>query len=211
MHLSLRRAIALAATLWAGQASAALVTMTGLSQGFQGVGSPIGTAVSATFDLDFAGGAHVFLDRASVRSFSVQFGAIVFNSSDLTNWDFEMYTDATGAVGGLQLLASFGGTSADDLGVSLDLRENVWWTSFSATCAEGDVRLLCDFEQSRAFAAVHDIQWGSAAYTLTVDGPVQAVPEPASLALAGIAMLGLVAGSRRAGKPGRLCAANPGV
>src|SRR6218665_1361779 len=115
MHLSLRRAITLAATLWAGQASAALVTMTGLSQGFQGVGSPIGTAVSATFDLDFAGGAHVFLDRASVRSFSVQFGAIVFNSSDLTNWDFEMYTDATGAVGGLQLLARFGGPSPHPL------------------------------------------------------------------------------------------------
>jgi hypothetical protein len=206
VKLSLRQAIlpiaALIATVMSGQASAALVTMTGQTLGFVGVGPAAGTPVSASFDLDFDGEAHVFLYRDAVRSFSVQFADINFTSNDLTNWDFRMFTNAAGQVGGLQFLASFGGATPDDLGVSVDLRADQWWTSYNAICDNNaGLRGPCDINRTGALSSYGDFEWGSASFTVTPQ--TEAVPEPASLALVGVGMLGALGVSRRTGKAGR--------
>ncbi|MCX2863158.1 PEP-CTERM sorting domain-containing protein [Paucibacter sp. PLA-PC-4] len=206
MNPTLRRAIPLVAALFAtamsGQASAALVTMTGQALSFVGVGPAAGTPVSATFDLDFDGEANVFVRRDAVRSFSVQFFDINFTSNDLTNWDFVMFTNASGQVGGLQFLASFGGATPDDLGVSVDLRADQWWTSYNGICDNNaGLRGPCAIDQTGAFSSYGNFQWGSAAFTVTPQA--EAVSEPASLALVGVGLLGAIALSRRSGKSGR--------
>lgn len=82
----------------------------------------------------------------------------------------------------------------------MDLRENQWWTSYSATCDLNGFRGPCDFDQTRALGAISELQWGNASFTITQEA---ALPEPASLTLAGIGMLGLIATSRRTGKVNR--------
>jgi hypothetical protein len=194
MQHTCRRALTILAASWAFNATAAVVTMTGTCDlSCDQLGLAPGGTVSASFDLDVAGVASLEVGKASVVSFWVNFGNIAFDSGDLSNWDFRMVTDAAGSVTGLQFLASFG-SSFDTLGDSLDLRESQWWTSHSAVCSDGVVGTACDFNVAPAFGAIGNYQYGASAFRIAA--VAQGVPEPTSLALAGVALCGLFGASK---------------
>lgn len=188
MKTLLRTLPLIAAACWTMHAHAAIVTTSGVCEAHcEGLGLPIGGTVSATFDIDYTGGANVWLGRDAINSFVVQFGNITFDSSDAASWDFRMLTGENDTVAGLQFLASFG-TSFDDRGDTVDLRESVWWSSHNGACSDGVSGMPCDFAVTAAFGA-YDGQWGAATSSITLD--TQGVPEPSSLALAAVGLLGL--------------------
>lgn len=182
----IRRTLVLAGILCATGASASVVTMTGsCDTNCDQLGLPGGGAVSATFELAVAGGANLSIGRADVTAFSIQFGNIAFDNDDLSNWDFRLSTDASGLVNDMQFLASFG-TSFANTGDTIDLREDQWWTSHTAACFDGVTGVPCDFSVAGAFAHGPDYEHGSSAFAVAPD--VQAVAEPATLALAALAL-----------------------
>jgi hypothetical protein len=198
MKIILACCASLMAACCAMSASAALVTLNGsCGDECSDIGLSTGDAVSAWFDVNTSGVTGLTLGKADVTAFSIDLGNIAFGNNDLSNWDFWLVTDQTGVVTGFQFLASFG-TSYTNLGDSVDLRLPWWAAAHQATCFNGIDATACDFSVGgNAFVyAPPQISGNNPVVTISQD-----VPEPASLALAGAALLGLCASSRRRGHP----------
>lgn len=183
------RCIAALLACWSMGAGATLVSYSSTcASGCEAVSLSTGDAVSAQFQVDTVGSlANLALTKANVSAFSIHFGSIDFVSADLSNWDFDLHTDAFGAVNSMHFIASFGTTFAD-LGRSVDIRSDAWYAAQKAVCSYKDNAAPCDVHTAGAFSYI-----GTPAIGKTVAVSIANVPEPASIALVALGFIGIAA------------------